>query len=64
VFDVAGLEGEHDILQYVQPNALAKDLQRMMECTMNGKQCMMRFPEVCSGEIMWDMLKSAICKAS
>jgi hypothetical protein len=28
------------------------------------KQCMMRFPEVYSGEMMWDMLKSAICKAS
>jgi hypothetical protein len=25
---------------------------------------MMRFPEVYSGEMMWDMLKSAICKAS
>jgi hypothetical protein len=66
VFDVAGLEGEHDILQYVKPNALAKDLQHMMECTTNGypKQCMMRFPEVYSGEMMWDMLKSAISKAS
>jgi hypothetical protein len=48
VFDIAGLEGHHDILQYVIPNALAKDLELMMECTMNGypKQCMMRFPEV------------------
>jgi hypothetical protein len=66
MFDVAGLEGEHDIIQYVKPNALAKDLQLMMECTRNGfpKQCMMRFPEVYSGEMMWDMLKSAICKAS
>jgi hypothetical protein len=36
MFDVAGLEGEHDILQYVKPNALAKDLQLMMECTMSG----------------------------
>jgi hypothetical protein len=52
MFDVAGLEGEHDIL--------------MMECTTNGypKQCMMRSPEVYSGEMMWDMLKSTICKAS
>jgi hypothetical protein len=66
MFDVAGLEGEHDILQYVKPNALAKDLQLMMECTMNGypKQCMMRFPEVYSSEMMWDMLKSDIYKAS
>jgi hypothetical protein len=66
MFDVAGLEGERDILQYVKPNALAKDLQLMMECTTNDfpKQCMMRFPEVYSGEMMWDMLKSAICKAS
>jgi hypothetical protein len=48
MFDVAGLEGVHDILQYVKPNALAKDLQLMMECTTNGypKQYMMRFPEV------------------
>jgi hypothetical protein len=66
MFDVAGLEGEHDILQYVKPNALAKDLQLMMECTGNGfpKQCMIHFPEVYSGEMMRDMLKSAICKAS
>jgi hypothetical protein len=48
MFELAGLEGEHDILQYVKPNALAKDLQLMMECTTNGypKQCMMHFPEV------------------
>jgi hypothetical protein len=54
MFDVAGLEGEHDIFQYVKPNALAKDLQLTMECTMNGypKQCMMRFRAVYSGEIM------------
>jgi hypothetical protein len=28
----------------VKPNALAKDLELMMECTMNGypKECMMR----------------------
>jgi hypothetical protein len=66
MFDVAGLEDENDILQYVKPNALAKDLQLMMECTRNGfpKQCMMRFTEVYSDEMMWDMLKSAICKAS
>jgi hypothetical protein len=30
MFDVAGLEGEHDILQYTKPNALAKDLQLMV----------------------------------
>jgi hypothetical protein len=66
MFDVAGLEGEHDILQYVKPNALTKDVQLMMECTTNDfpKQCMMRFPDVYSGEMMWDMLNSAICKAS
>jgi hypothetical protein len=51
MFYVAGLEGEHDIIQYVKPNALAKYLQLMMECTMNHypKQCIMRFPEVYSG---------------
>jgi hypothetical protein len=66
VFDFSGLEGEHEILQYLKPNALAKDLELIMKCTMNGytKQCMMSFPEVYSGEIMWDMLKSAIFKAS
>jgi hypothetical protein len=66
MFDVAGLVGVHHILQYVKPNARANDLQLMMECTRNGfpKQCMMCFPEVYSGEMMWDMLKSAICKAS
>jgi hypothetical protein len=36
MFDVAGIEGEHDILQYGKPNALAKDLQLTMECTTNG----------------------------
>jgi hypothetical protein len=66
MFVVAGLEGEHDIIQYVKPNALAKDLELMMECTTKGypKQYIMRFPEVYYGEMMWDMLKSAICKAS
>jgi hypothetical protein len=66
MFDIAGLEGHHGIFQYVKTNALAKDLELMMECTTNvyPKQCMMRFPEVYSGETMWDMLKSAICKAS
>jgi hypothetical protein len=38
----------------VKPNALAKDLELIMECTTNGypKQCMMRVPEVYSGEMM------------
>jgi hypothetical protein len=36
MFDVAGLVGVHDNLQYVKPSALAKDLQLMMECTRNG----------------------------
>jgi hypothetical protein len=38
----------------VKPNALAKDLELMMECTMNcyPKQCMMRVSEVYSGEMM------------
>jgi hypothetical protein len=49
----------------VKPNALAKDLELMMECRTNGypKQCMMRFTEVYSGEMMWDTLKSATFKA-
>jgi hypothetical protein len=54
MFDVAGSEGQHDILQYGKPNALAKDLELMMEYTTNGypKQCMMRFTQVYSGEMM------------
>jgi hypothetical protein len=38
----------------IKPNALAKDLELVIECTTNGypKQCMMRFPEVHSGEMM------------
>jgi hypothetical protein len=46
MFGVAGLEGDHGILQYVKPNALAIDLQMIMECTVKGfpKQCRMRFP--------------------
>jgi hypothetical protein len=38
----------------VKPKALAKDLELVMECTMNGypKQCMMRFPEGFSDEMM------------
>jgi hypothetical protein len=64
--DIAGLEGGCDILQYTKPNVLAKDLQLIMKCTSKGfpKQYMVRFPSVYSGEIMWDMLKSAICKVS
>jgi hypothetical protein len=56
MFDVAGLEGDHDILQYITPNALAKYLELIMECTANGftKQCMMMSPKVYSGEMMWD----------
>jgi hypothetical protein len=38
----------------VTPNVLAKDLELMLECTMNGypKQCMMRVSEVYSGEMI------------
>jgi hypothetical protein len=40
---------------FIKPNALAKDLELMMECTMNGypKQCMMRVSEVYSGEMIF-----------
>jgi hypothetical protein len=53
-------------MKLIKTNALAKDLQLIMEYTKNRypKQCMMRFPEVYSGQMMWDMLKSDICKAS
>jgi hypothetical protein len=38
----------------VKPNALAKDLELVMECKTNDypKQCMMRVLEVYSGELM------------
>jgi hypothetical protein len=38
----------------VKPNALAKDLELVMECTMNSypKQCMMRCSEVYSCEMI------------
>jgi hypothetical protein len=32
-FDVAGLEGDHDILQYVKRSVLSKNIQMIMECT-------------------------------
>jgi hypothetical protein len=65
MFDVAGLEGTHDILQYVKPNPLSKDAQMVMECIAKGypKHCMMKFPEVYSGEMVWEILKSAVLKA-
>jgi hypothetical protein len=65
MFDVAGLEGQNDILQYVKPNPLSKDAQTVMECIAKGypKPCMIKFPEVYSGEMMWDMLKSAVLKS-
>jgi hypothetical protein len=66
MFDIAGLEGKHDILQCIKPNPLTKDAQTIMECIAKGypKHCMMKFPEVYSWEMMWDMLKSAMLKAA
>jgi hypothetical protein len=65
MFDVASLEGKHDILQYVKPNPLSKYAQTIMECISKGypKHCMMKFPEVHSGEMMRDILNSAVLKA-
>jgi hypothetical protein len=65
IFNVAGLEGHHDILQYFKPNPLSKDAQTIMECIAKGypKHCMMEFTEAYSGEMMWDMLKSVVLKA-
>jgi hypothetical protein len=65
VFYVAGLEGQHDILQYIKPNHLSKDAQIIMECIAKGypKHCMMKFPQVYPGEMMWYMLKSSVLKA-
>jgi hypothetical protein len=64
-FDVAGLEGQHGIIQYVKPNTLSKDAQNFMECIAKGypKHCMMKFLEVYSREMMCEMLKSAVLKA-
>jgi hypothetical protein len=41
-------------MMYIKPNALAIDLELVMECTANcyPKQCMMRLPEVYSGEMI------------
>jgi hypothetical protein len=38
----------------IKANALSKDLELMKECTMNcyPNQCMMRVPEVYSGEMI------------
>jgi hypothetical protein len=36
MFDVDGLEGQHDILRYVKPNPLSKDAQIVMECIAKG----------------------------
>jgi hypothetical protein len=38
MFDVAGLERTHDILQYVKPNPLSKDAQIIMECIMHSQR--------------------------
>jgi hypothetical protein len=65
MFDVDGLEGRHDILQYVTPHPFSKDAQTVMECIAKGypKHCTMKFPEVYAGGMVWDMLKSAALKA-
>jgi hypothetical protein len=65
MFDVSGVEGKHDILQYVKPNHLSKYAQTVMECTAKvyPKHCMMKFPEVYSGVMMLEMLKSVVPKA-
>jgi hypothetical protein len=62
---VAGLEGQHDIIQYAKPSPLSKVDQTVMECISKGypKHCMMKCSEVCSGEMTWGILKSIILKA-
>jgi hypothetical protein len=64
MFDVSGVERTYDILHYVKPNPLSKDAQIIMECIAKRypKNCMMKFPEVYSGEMMWEILKSAVLK--
>jgi hypothetical protein len=44
----------------VKTNALAKDLELMMECTTNSypKQCMMRVSEVYSGKMIFIKTKA------
>jgi hypothetical protein len=50
--EVFGLEGQHDILQYVKPNPLASMIETILKCQVNHypPHCMMRFPEVYSSE--------------
>jgi hypothetical protein len=64
MFDVDGLEGKHDIIQYIKPNPLSKDTQTVMECIAKGypNHCMMKFPEMYSEGVKWDMLKIAVLK--
>jgi hypothetical protein len=52
MFEVFGLEGQHDILQYVKPNPLASALETIVKCQANyyPSHCMMRFPELYSAE--------------
>jgi hypothetical protein len=67
MFEVCGLEGQHEILQYVKPNPLASALETIVKCHANHypSRCMMRFPEVYSTEDNWELgLKVALTKAA
>jgi hypothetical protein len=52
MFEVFGLEGQHDIIQYVKPNPLASALEIILKCQANHypPRCMMRFSDVYSAE--------------
>jgi hypothetical protein len=67
MFELCGLEGQHDILQYVKPNPLASELETIVKCQANHypAHCMMRFPEVYAPEEKWELgLKVALTKAA
>jgi hypothetical protein len=55
MFEVFGLEGQHEILQYGKPNPLASALETIVKCQVNRypSHCMMSFPEVYSAENNW-----------
>jgi hypothetical protein len=67
MFEVFGLEGKNDILQYVKPNPLSSALETLFKCQENHypPHCMMRFPEVYSSEENWEFgLKVAHTKSA
>jgi hypothetical protein len=50
IFEVFGLEDQHDIIHYAKPNPPASALETIVKCQANHypPHCMMRFPKVYS----------------